>query len=69
MSYSVIQYLVFVACFGLSFYAISSIQFEKICSVKNPKKVQILMFLISLIMAYLSSQAILQLTILNGFVG
>lgn len=69
MSYSVIQYLVFVACFGLSFYAISSIQFEKICSVKNPKKVQILMFLISLIMAYLSSQAILQLTILNGFAG
>ena len=69
MSYSVIQYLVFVACFGLSFYAISSIQFEKICSVKNPKKVQILMFLISLIIAYLSSQAILQLTILNGFAG
>lgn len=69
MSYSVIQYLVFVACFGLSFYAISGIQFEKICSVKNPKKVQILMFLISLIMAYLSSQAILQLTILNGFAG
>ena len=69
MTYSVIQYLVFIACFGLSFYAISSIQFEKICSVKNPKKVQILMFLLSLIMAYLSCQAILQLTILNGVVG
>lgn len=69
MAYSVIQYLVFFACFGLSFYAISSIQFDKFCSVKNPKKVQILMFLISLIVAYLACQAILQLTILNGFVG
>ena len=42
MAASVISYLVFFACFGLSFYAISSIQFEKVCSVKNPKKVQIL---------------------------
>ncbi len=64
---SVIQYFVFFACFGLSFYAISSIQFEKVCSVKNPKKVQILMFLSSLALAYITSQAILQLTIYNGF--
>ena len=64
---SVIQYFVFFACFGLSYYAISSIQFEKVCSVKNPKKVQILMFLLSLALAYITSQAILQLTIYNGF--
>ena len=64
---SVIQYFVFFACFGLSFYAISSIQFEKVCSVKNPKKVQILMLLLSLALAYITSQAILQLTIYNGF--
>ena len=59
MAASVIAYFVF--------FAISSIQFEKICSVKNPKKVQILMFLLSLCLAYVSSQAILQLTIYNGF--
>lgn len=64
---SVIQYFVFFACFGLSFYAISSIQFEKVCSVKNPKKVQILMFLLSLALAYITSQVVLQLTIYNGF--
>lgn len=69
MVVSVIQYFVFFVCFGLSFYAISSIQFDKVCSVKNPKKVQVLMFLLSLVLAYLSSQAILQLTIYNGFVG
>ena len=67
MAASVISYFFFFVCFGLSFYAISSIQFEKICSVKNPKKVQILMFLLSLCFAYVSSQAILQLTIYNGF--
>ena len=67
MAASVISYLVFFACFGLSFYAISSIQFEKVCSVKNSKKVQILMFLLSLCLAYISSHAILQLTIYNGF--
>ena len=64
---SICTFLVFFACFGLSFYAISSIQFEKVCNVKNPKKVQILMFLLSLCLAYISSQAILQLTIYNGF--
>ena len=67
METSVISYLVFFACFGLSFYAISSIQFEKEKKKKNPKKVQILMFLLSLCLAYISSQAILQLTIYNGF--
>ena len=69
MVVSVIQYSVFFVCFGLSFYAISSIQFDKVCNVKNPKKVQVLMFLLSLVLAYLSSQAILQLTIYNGFAG
>lgn len=38
METSVISYLVFFACFGLSFYAISSIQFEKVCSVKILRK-------------------------------
>ena len=69
MTFAIIQYVVFFACFGLSFYAISSIQFDKICSVKNPKKVQVLMFLLSLALAYVSSQAILQLTLYNGFAG
>ena len=69
MSFAFVQYLVFFVCFGLSFYAISSVQFDKFCSVKNPKKVQVLMFLLSLVLAYIASQAILQLTIYNGFTG
>lgn len=66
MTVSIIQLLVFAVCFALSFYAISSIQFEKICNVKQPAKVTLLMFLLSLVLGYLSSQAIFALTIFNG---
>lgn len=63
---SMVELILFIACFGLSFYAISCIDFEKFCRVKQPIKVQILMFLLSLSLAYLSCQAILALTIYNG---
>lgn len=69
MVYSVIKYIIFFMCFGLSFYAISAIRFEKFCSVKQPQKVTLLMFLLSLALAYLSCQAILDLTIMNGLGG
>lgn len=69
MVYSIIQYLVFFVCFGVSFYALSGIQFDKFCNVKSPAKVITLMFLLSFVMAYLCTQAILNLTILSGFGG
>ena len=69
MTYSILKYLLYIACFGMSFYAMSSIQFDRFCSVKQPRKVVILMFLLSLVLAYLASQAILDLTIYNGLGG
>lgn len=66
MLVSIVEYVIFFACFGLSFYAISSIKFDRFCDVKRPMKVTILMFLLSLALAYLSSRAILTLTIYNG---
>ena len=66
MIVSLVNYIVFFACFGLSFYALSAIKFESFCKVKQPGKVTLLMFLLSLALAYLSSQAILNLTIYNG---
>ncbi|MBP3851282.1 MAG: DUF1146 domain-containing protein [Erysipelotrichaceae bacterium] len=69
MTYSVLKYIVFLMCFGLSFYAVSSIQFDRFCSVRQPRKVIVLMFLLSFALAYISSQAILDLTIFNGFGG
>lgn len=69
MVYSVLKYSVFLACFVVSFYACSAIQFEKFCKVNQPAKVISLMFLLSFIMAYLATQAILELTVFNGFGG
>lgn len=69
MAYSILKYLLFVVCFGASFYAISSIQFDKICNVRQPRRVIVLMFILSFVLAYLATQAILDLTIYNGLGG
>ncbi|MBP3871936.1 MAG: DUF1146 domain-containing protein [Faecalicoccus sp.] len=66
MTVSIIQLLVFAVCFALSFWAISAVQFDKFCNVRQPAKVMLLMFLLSLVLGYLSSQAIFALTIFNG---
>lgn len=45
MTYAILKYILFIVCFGLSFYAVSSIQFDKFCSVKQPRKVVVLLFI------------------------
>lgn len=67
MVYYIIKFALFLLCFGVSFYAISGIQFDKFCNVRQPKRVMVLMFLLSLALAYLTTQAILELTVFNGF--
>ncbi len=69
MTFSILKYLLFVLCFGMSFYAVSAIQFDRFCSVKQARKVVVLMFLLSLVLAYLATQAILDLTVYNGLGG
>ena len=66
MANSIIEIILFVVCFILSFYALSAVRFEAFCRVKQPSKVTLLMFLCALALAYLCTQAILQLTIYNG---
>lgn len=62
----IVKILVFFAFFGVSFYAVSCIRFDKFCRVVPPVKVQLLMFLLSLCLAYLATQAVLDLTVFNG---
>ena len=69
MTYDIVRFVIFLLCFGLSFYALSGIQFDKFVSVKQPMKAMVLLFLLALVLAYLTSQAILELTIFNGFGG
>lgn len=67
MVVSLLEYIVFFACFGLCFYALSCVDFARFCHVRQPVKVTLLMFILSLVLAYVMMQAVLQLTIYNGF--
>ena len=67
MVYALLKYILFIVCFAVSMYACSGIQFEKFVKVKEPKKAIILLFIISMVLGSLLSQAILNLTIFNGF--
>lgn len=69
MVYSIIQLVLFIVCFSLSAYALSGIHFDKFCNVRTPSKVILLVFLLALVLGYLSSQAILQITLFNGLGG
>lgn len=57
--YKVITVAIYLLSFVLSFYGLSSIRFEKFCDVKNPAKVQTLLFMLSFALAYFVSQFLL----------
>lgn len=69
MTYAVLKFCVFLVCFGASFYALSAVRFDKLMKVYQPRKAIVMLFLLSLALAYLCTQAILELTIYNGFGG
>lgn len=66
MTYSIIQISVHLCCVGFSFFALSSLKFEKFCDVRNPYKVRTLLILLSMGLGYLVAQFLLALTIYNG---
>lgn len=53
MVYKILTIVVYVFSFIFSFLGLSSIQFEKFCNVKKPVQVQILLFALSMGLAYL----------------
>ena len=61
MVYYLIQLSVYIICFMLSFWALSSVRFEKFCDVKKPGKVQMLLLLLSLGLGYLCAQFLLSI--------
>lgn len=67
MTYYIVRFIVFLLCFGLSFYALSGVQFDKFVNVKQPSKAVALLFLLSFVLGFLASQAVLELTLFNGF--
>lgn len=65
MTYQIINILTYLLTFALSFNALSSIRFDKLCYVNNPNKVRLLLILLSMALAYLVTQFIFGLTIYN----
>lgn len=66
MTYSMIQISVHLLCAAFSFFALSSLKFDRFCDVRKPMKVQALLLLMSLGLGYLVAQFLLALTIYNG---
>ena len=66
MDYAILQIGIHLLCFALSFYALSGIQFDKLCNVRKPLKVQLLILLAAMAMGYGAAQFILALTVFNG---
>ncbi|MEG0526897.1 DUF1146 family protein [Amedibacillus sp. YH-ame10] len=62
MQYYLIRLSVHVICFMLSFWALSSVRFDKFCDVKKPGKVQMLLLLLSLGLGYVCAQFLLSIT-------
>lgn len=68
MSYFLINLAVHLMCFALSFWALSSIRFERFCDVKKPAKVQMLLLLLAIALGYVVAQFLLAISIFNGIV-
>lgn len=64
-AYVIIKLIVYMISFGFSMYATSSIQFDKLCFISNPRKVQVLWIMTSIALAYLVSEFVFALTIYN----
>lgn len=58
-----VQIFVYLICYAASFYALSGVRFELFTNVRNPRKVQLLLLLLSAALAYLSAQFIFAFTI------
>lgn len=61
--YNWVSIITHLVCFAFSFYALTSISFEKFVNVRQPHKVQFLMLLASMAMGYLVAQFLLVLMV------
>jgi uncharacterized integral membrane protein (TIGR02327 family) len=53
MSEKIVTYLIYMICFGLSFYALSGLDFAKLLRAGNTRKAWLLLILLSMALGYL----------------
>lgn len=58
---------VFAAFFIGAFYSLSSVDFSKFCKVQNTQKIYLLLFLLSLALAWACTEAVMSLTLRRGY--
>ncbi len=63
----ILYIIVYAVFFAASFYALSCVDFSKFCRITNMAKVNLLVFLLTLAMAFLCTEAVMTLTIRRGF--
>lgn len=66
MQYFLITLTVHVLSFIASFWALSSVQFDKFTNVRTPGKVQMLLLLLALGLGYLVAQFLLAISLYQG---
>ena len=66
MRYFLITFTVYLFCFAASFWALSSVKFDRFCDVHKPGKVQCLLLLLALALGYLVAQFLFNISLFNG---
>lgn len=65
MQYFLINLVVHVICFMLSFWALSAVQFDRFMNVNKPGKVQMLLLLLALGLGYVVAQFLLAISMMG----
>lgn len=67
MTYSLLRFLIFLVWFGVCFYCFLGMRFEVLWKHADRQKAVILLFVLSLVTAWLATEAVLMLTVESGF--
>lgn len=63
----ILYLIVFAAFFVVAFYGLSALDFSKFAHTSNPQKIYVLLFLFSLGIAWICTQAVFSLTVYRGY--
>ena len=63
MSEKIVTYLIYMVCFGLSFWALSGLDFAKILRKGSTQKAWLLLILLSMALAYLCAMFLTSLSL------
>lgn len=63
----ILYIVIYAAFFICAFYALTCVDFAKFCKIYNMTKVNLLVFMLSMSLAWMCTEAVMTLTIRRGF--